>query len=252
MEPTDLLEVALPPLPPDLQIAPLRQLRGRIRRRRRVRVALLAAVVLTVGAGIAVPLAGRKGESVAWQYARIDRTGTILTIFTALGACLEAASRADARAVVITVRLARRTCAPIPLTVHLTASLGTRALIDGADGRIRTGFPDRDLPWPPAAAGYAEHPLAGGTTADPVSIVEWTRPGGPDLQVTARTGRSAGAPAGLPLGPAPLARRTGAYYRVGATLELRWDVGALVYELAVSRISLPQFQALVAAWSWPR
>ncbi len=234
MEPTDLLEKALPPLPPDLQIAPLKQLRGRIRRRRRrVRAGLLAAIVLTVGVGIGVPLAGRKGDVVAWQYARIDRTGTILTIF-ALGTCLEAASRADARSVAITVRLAGRTCRRVPLVVHLTAALGARALVDGADGRIRTGFPDRDLPLPPAGADYAEIPGApSGTAADPVSTVTWTRPGGPDLRLTARPGRSAGPPAGPALGSARLGVRTGAYYRDGTALELRWDVGDLVYELAV-------------------
>jgi hypothetical protein len=253
MEPTDLLEAALPPLPPDLQIAPLKQLRGRIRRRRRrMRAGLLAAIVLTVGVGIGVPLAGRKGDVVAWQYARVDRAGTILTIF-AVGTCLEAAGRADTRSVVITVRLARQRCAPVPITVHLATALDRRALVDGADGRIRTGFPDRDLPLPPPGAGYAEIPgsLSGGTADDPVSTVVWTRPGGPAVALTARTDRRAVAPAGPALGSARLGSRTGAYYRDGTALELRWAAGDLVYELAVSRLSLAQFQALVAAWRWP-
>lgn len=242
MEPTDLLEKVLPPLPPDLQIAPLRQLRGRIRRRRRVRVALLAAVVLTVGAGIGVPLAGRKSQTVAWQYARVDRTGMILTLFAA-GTCLAATTRADAREVVITVRLVRHNCGGV---VHLAASLGTRALIDGSDGQVRTRFLDSELP---TGDGYVE--TAGtpsGTAKDPVSTITLARPGGPDLRITART---AMVPAGPPLGNAQLGRRTGTYYAGGDGVELRWDVGDLVYELVVDpAVSLPRLQALVATLSW--
>jgi hypothetical protein len=235
MEPTDLHEAALPPLPADLQIAPLKQLRGRIRRRRRVRFALLTAVALTVGVGIGVPLAGRKSETVAWQYARVDRSGMILTLI-AVGTCLEATSKADARSVVITLRLARHQCAAV--TVRLASGLGNRIVIDGSDGRARLVFRDSELP---SGGGYVE---AADAAAPGTAAVTLTRPGGPNLRVTAQT-RVRG---GVPLGSIPLGRRTGTLY---AGPELRWEVGDLVYELSVDRaVSLPQFQALVAALSW--
>jgi hypothetical protein len=242
MEPADLLERALPPLPPDLQIAPLRQLRGRIRRRRRVRFALLTAVVLTVGVGIGVPLAGRKSANVAWQYARVDRTGMILTLFAA-GTCLAATTRADSREVVITVRLVRRHCDRV---VHLAASLGPRTLIDGSDGLLRQAFLDSELP---TGGGYVETASTpGGSAQDPVSTVTWTRPGGPDLRVTARASH---VPVGEPLGTRPVGPHTGTYYADGSGVELRWESGDLVYELeAEPAVTLPRLQALVATLTW--
>jgi hypothetical protein len=245
------------------------------RRRRRIRITLFSAsvtAVMVVAIGVGIPLVGRGSPTdgtesqnlVAWHYVRVDRAGLMVTVFA--GACLEtlgarATSRDEQQAIVITVHavVSAQGCAAPgasdSVSLALGSPLGSRSVIDGADGQVRTSFLDRELPLMPA--GYSDLSLRtiGASAADPVSKVGWSKPGGPDLTVTARKRSSVGPAAGIPYGAVRLGKRIGALYQMGAVLMVRWDVGDLVYVLDAQptggkTISLPQFQALVGSLRW--
>jgi hypothetical protein len=272
VNPRDLLELAVPAPPPDAQIAPVTQIRARVRRRRRIRITLFSASVaaaMVVAVGVGVPLVGRAspaspGTLVQWQYVRVDRAGLMLTVFA--GACLEtaralASSRNERQAIVVTVHavVSPDGCtapgASDSVSLWLESALGDRSVIDGADGQVRTSFLDRELPLAPA--GYSEQSFAtvGASAADPISKVGWTKPGGPDLIVTARKRSTVVPIAGPSYGAVQVGKRTGAVYQAGAEMVVQWDVGDLVYALDAqptggTTINLPQFRALVASLRW--
>ncbi|MDG6101621.1 hypothetical protein Daura_38835 [Dactylosporangium aurantiacum] len=208
---TELFERALATVPPPLLTPPRAAIRRRVRRRRATGWAAAAVVAGVVLAGAAVarpdpaPVPPRPAAStprpagpvvtgVPWHTARVDRTGTRVTVYAAPlpGKCVArepAGDRVDWGEHGIAVFLAgaytgcRDDEVAAAHTFVLPQAVGDRTVLDARDpGGRRVVVRDTQLP-DLAAGGWTELPAvwAGGA----ILVLRFTRPGGPDLGVSA-------------------------------------------------------------------
>ncbi|MEV4510523.1 hypothetical protein AB0K00_16330 [Dactylosporangium sp. NPDC049525] len=208
----DLIERAVATVPPPLLPAPHAAIRRRIGRRRAAGWGAATLAVLAVLAGFAVarpdpavvrpePAASAvpsvvppAAPGVPWLAARIDRTGTRITVYAAplLGKCIERDPVRDDLVVSddrVTMFLdgTYTGCADdtqvAARTFELPQAVGTRLL---QDARSPAGQPfvfvDADLP-DLAAGGWSEQPPVWLGSGAAVLALGFTRAGGPDLRI---------------------------------------------------------------------
>ena len=207
----DLFDRAVATVPPALMPAPHAAIRRRAHRRRAVEWGAVTAAVLVIVGGFAVARPGPASVSpqpaaskapaeaagVPWLGARIDRTGTRITVYAAplRGKCVELDPAHDDDLVFtedkVTMSLTgvQADCADdtqvTARTFELPQAVGTRILVDG---RSPYGQPfvfnDKDLPGL-AAGGWREQSPQWLSSGDATLTYRFTRPGGPNLQVLA-------------------------------------------------------------------
>lgn len=205
---TDLLQRALATVPAPLLDPPHAAIRRRVRRRRAAGwgAAVVAVVAVLAGAVLARPgpaavhpqpaaSTARPGvPGVPWHTARVDRTGTRITVYAAPlpGKCVArdpAGDRVDRGDHDVSVFLAgaytgcRDDDVATAHTFVLPQAVGDRAVLDARDpGGRRVVMRDGQLP-DLAAGGWTELPAVwvGGAAL----VLRFTRPGGPDLGVSA-------------------------------------------------------------------
>jgi hypothetical protein len=251
---TRLLDQAVPPVPERLRTAPLAAITRRARRRRAVvatasvcAVPALVAVIVLAFASIhdgakpppatdptgSVPAPpASTATAVRWQFARVDRSERIVTVFAnpAEGDCLElvntgaeAAEHTDR--VVLTVRGDTRPAADcarsglaVPLRVTLSAPLDGRPIVDAATGQAPPAYLDRDLPLIPADRWQEVPGDVYRPTGDRFGI-SYTRAGGPDITIVISP-----AVGPRPSGPAGERRTLGRRDAVLAEYNQTWTV----------------------------
>ncbi|MEV0565111.1 hypothetical protein [Dactylosporangium sp. NPDC050588] len=202
---TDLFARAVADVPPALLTAPHAEIRRRIRRRRSIRSGAVVAAALALLAGFAAaptggapdaPAAptGRAGvPQVPWDVARIDRTGTRITVYAAPlpGKCVER-DPADDRVEWADNRIALHLAGsytgcgddsqPVSRTFELPQAVGGRGIVDGREPlEPRVLVRAADLP-DLAAGGWTELPAV---RQHGVLAWRFTRSGGPDLALRA-------------------------------------------------------------------
>ncbi|GAA3193037.1 hypothetical protein ACFO1B_04460 [Dactylosporangium siamense] len=210
----DLLDRATASVPAALLEAPHAAIRRRVRRRRAAGWTAAAAAALLIIAGFAVARPGpaaqmpaapgaapaatsaQEAPGVPWLGARIDRTGTRLTVYAVplLGKCV--AERDPNRDDLVldddrvTVQLdgIYTGCADdtqvTSRTFTLPQALGDRFVVDGRSPRGQPFlFSDKDVP-DFAAGGWSEQKAVWLNSGAAVLQLYLTRPGGPDLIFT--------------------------------------------------------------------
>jgi hypothetical protein len=194
-------------------------------------------------------LGGAVGQSpdgrVPWLMGQLDRAGTALTVYVPAPTALcyfypypVASAAAPVRpggpvVVTVTARPAVHDLAChespelTPLPVTLAEPLGTGAVDDGFDRTARIVFRDTELPLvpPPWTVVGVQY----GPTQEAMSVSDFTRPGGPDIHITARVG----ALPTKPVKPIKLGIRPGAIYHDTARYSAQWNVGDLAYQLTL-------------------
>jgi hypothetical protein len=209
---TELLERAVEGVPPALLRPPHAAIRRLVRRRGAVRWGTATVAVLAVMAGLATvrPAAERHpvpAESavaptlptvpgVPWHTARVDRTGTRITVYAAPlpGKCVDRDpdhDRIDRTPQTVSVFLAGTYtgCADDGVaatrTFELPQTVGDWAVQDVREpGGQRVVFHDRELP-DLAAGGWTEQPARWESPGAGVLVLRFTRPGGPELRIHA-------------------------------------------------------------------
>jgi hypothetical protein len=291
-----LLEEAVPGIPDELRRPPVREVRARARRRRTRRNAVAAAVVTTVlltgpafwyqstrgesqrppSGGNPVPTTAAVGTKITWWKARVDRTGTKVTLYVTRPPdeppCdgtwrLRAGTTVGAdevTAVVEDVSATGMGCSPdnfmTPVQVTLPEPLADRALVDGYDGSSRPVYREADLPKVPTGPdGWSEVPGHFSVGHGPISeqdgawYLGYTRSGGPDIRITGAPPMQALTSDGARIDTVDVAGAPGTIYThpdEATGYELRWEASGVVYLLALSpvegeRISLGEFREVL-------
>ncbi|MET7419576.1 hypothetical protein [Dactylosporangium sp. NPDC005555] len=205
----DLLERAVAEVPPTLLRPPHAAIRRLIRRRRATRLGAVAVTALAALAGFAAvrpggtpprpvpaaPAALPTVPGVPWHTARIDRTGTRITVYAMPlpGKCVElnpAGDRADRSGRAVSVFLAgvytgcADDSAVAARTFELPQTVGDRAVLDARDpAGQRVVFRDAELP--DLAGGWAEQPPVWQSPGGALLALRYTRQGGPEVRIYA-------------------------------------------------------------------
>ncbi|MGN9906518.1 hypothetical protein ACTMTJ_03095 [Phytohabitans sp. LJ34] len=289
-----LLEEAVPGIPDELRRPPLREVRARARRRRTRRNALAAAAVtmaLVITPALwrqatpdesAPPSAGERpvlpgstlGTKVTWWMARVDRTGTKVTLYATRPPdgppCqdrwfLQASTAMEDDVATLglwDVSVDGLGCPSqgggslVPVEVTLHQPLGDRALVDGFDETTRPVYREADLPVVPQGPdGWSEVTTSFGASPGSEGLwsVGYTRSGGPDVWIHGYPPDQAPTPAADPIDTVDVLGARGTIYpraikEIG--YELRWEASGVVYFLELSptegeRISLQQFRQVL-------
>jgi len=262
---SDLLDLAVPPVPEHLRTAPLTTIHRRARRRRTATaVVATGAAVLVLVVAIVASLPGPRRTSppmapvspapvspasfspvagaLAWQLARVDRAERGITVYvdarggrctTLVRGSATVTERPDAVVVAARGDIAEaadcaRSSFAVPLRVTLSAPLAGRPIVDAATGQPPPAYHDRELPSVPAEWSEV-HGDYGGLTGDWFAL-SYTRAGGPDLAF--RMYR-AGAPSHDGGEPVTLGRRTGTLFQQADMWKVRWRSGTYDYVLSL-------------------
>lgn len=276
----DLLERAVATVPPRLLPAPHAAIRRRIGRRRAAGwgAATLAAVLVVGGFAVVRPSPAEQPEPAAstvpqvppgvpWLAARIDRTGTRITVYAAplLGKCVQRDPARDDLVftddrVTMSLDGTYTGCADdtqvAARTFELPQAVGTRLLRDARspDGR-QLLFSDVDLP-DLAAGGWSELPPVWLEPGSANLVLGFTRAGGPDLRVFPV--RWQPEPDGQIATPDHTlvvdGRQVDVYDRAGSLSAGWWssDEGSVRFTLEVSGgpIEKSEFDALLRGMTW--
>jgi hypothetical protein len=276
---SELLDLAVPPVPEHLRAAPLTAIHRRARRRRTVTamVATGAAVLVLVVAMVlslpgprrtSLPMAPASSSpslslspvagAVAWQLARVDRAERTVTVFVNPGGgrCTTlvqgSASVSElpdkvvvaARGDIAQAADCARSSFAVPLLVTLSTPLAGRPVVDAATGRPPPAYHDRELPTIPA--DWSEVPADYGGLSGDWFALSYTRGGGPDLAF--RIYRT-GAPSMVGGERITLGRRTGTLFKESDTWKVRWRSGNYDYVLSLvpsEGVTVTRAEALAA------
>lgn len=263
-------------------------MRARVRRRRaRRNVLVAAAVTMVLATGPALWYQSTRGEpprppsgggvvpsvkvdnTLTWWMARLDRTGTKVTLYVTRppeGIPCEgtwspqAVTEMDADVVTVSVEDASAggmgcpgSNSLAPLRITLPQPLGNRTLADGFDGGSRPVFREADLPEVPQGPdGWSEVNTTFGANpgSEGLWTVGYTRGGGPDIRIYGYPPDQAPSVAADPVDTVEVAGARGTIYprsinHIG--YELRWEASGVVYFLELSptegeKISLQLFR----------
>jgi hypothetical protein len=264
-----LLDQVVPPIPERLRAAPLDAVRRRARRRTTLLTAsATGAVVLAIVGAIALALPSPRdgaasrpgtdrtaqptdaatvtmsadGPAISWQFARIDRTERVITVFAnpAEGDCQRlVGARAglveQSDKIVITTHGDTRRAndcgqsgTAVPLRITLTEPVNGRPIIDATTGQPPPSYHDRDLPVIPAQ--WRENPTEYQRPTGDRFVISYTRTGGPDLRfvISSAAGPAPSAAAGDRV---VLGGRAAVLVKVNQTWTVRWRSGAHDFEM---------------------